>query len=183
MISDTYRYEDGLESERLRTRFLALEDVETWKNFYLSEGNAQYLLGLGGKTPEDNARLAVERQLKRYVERSYGLQALIERHSGKLIGQCGLLSQDINGRRELEIGYQLFNDSWGRGYATEAAVLFRNYGFERLGAESIISIIATGNLPSQKVALRNGMHREEEVLYMGIPVYVYRLTREDWRSL
>ncbi|MCV9388711.1 GNAT family N-acetyltransferase [Reichenbachiella ulvae] len=178
-----YKYRDGLESERLKTRFLQLADVDVWEEFYTREENSKYLLNLGGSTPKENARLAVERQLKRYKQKTYGLQALIEKSSGQLIGQCGVLSQDVNGRLELEVGYQLFNNYWGMGYATEAAQLFRDYGFKELSAESIISIIDVENLPSQRVAERNGMKCAEQIKYMGFDVFVYRITKPEWEKL
>lgn len=179
----SYRYEEGLESKRLRTRFLTIGDVKLWSGFYLRDGNSKYLLNLGGDTPEDNARLAVERQLKRYADNTYGLQGIIEKETGHLIGQCGLLQQSVHGKTELEIGYQLFNDYWGQGYATEAAMLFRDYGFSQLGANSIISIIAMDNVLSQRVAERNGMQRQEQISYMGFEVYIYRIQRKGWELL
>lgn len=178
-----YKYQDGLESDRLVTRFLQLSDADIWEDFYTREENSKYLLNLGGATPKENARLAVERQLKRYKQKTYGLQALIEKSTGQLIGQCGLLSQDVNGSVELEVGYQLFNDYWGKGYATEAAQLFRDYGFRDLSARSIISIIDVENLPSQAVAERNGMKCAEQIKYLGFDVFVYRIIREDWEKL
>lgn len=178
-----YRYEDGLESARLRTRFLREEDADIWEGFYMQEGNDRYLLDLGGKTPKENARLAVERQLNRYKRQTYGLQALIEKSTGSLVGQCGLLQQEIKSQRRLEIGYQLFNDYWGKGFATEAACLFRDYGFRELDAPEIIAIINVDNLPSQRVATRIGMTQSDEMDYLGHHTYIYQIDRDSWLLL
>jgi hypothetical protein len=40
---------------------------------------------------------------------------------------------------------------------------------------SVISIIDTGNVNSQKVAIRNGMVRDKETEFKGLKVYVYRI--------
>ncbi|UXP33798.1 GNAT family N-acetyltransferase [Reichenbachiella agarivorans] len=178
-----YNYKDGLESERLITRLLTKADIDVWEAYYLSGGREKYLLDFGGNTPKENARLAVERQLRRYESKTYGLQALIEKDSGLLIGQCGLLVEELDGETQLELGYQLFNDYWGKGYATEAARMFIDYGFAVLDATSIVAIINVDNISSQKVASRNAMKQEKQMAYMGSQVFVYRLVRQDWVKL
>lgn len=67
------------------------------------------------------------------------------------------------------------------GYATEAARLFRDYAFEKAGATSVISIIHPENVPSQKVALRNGMQQAaSNVLFKDGNWDIYRISRLDW---
>ena len=58
----------------------------------------------------------------------------------------------------LEIGYLFQCTHWHKGYATEAAKACKKYAFEILKAPEVCSIIRDTNIPSQKVALRNGMH-------------------------
>ena len=64
---------------------------------------------------------------------------------------------DGEGAEVLEIGYLFQRDRWHRGYATEAARACKAYAFDTLGAAEVASIIRDTNLPSQRVALRNGM--------------------------
>lgn len=64
---------------------------------------------------------------------------------------------DGEGAGVLEIGYLFQRDRWHRGYATEAARACKAYAFDTLGAAEVSSIIRDTNLPSQRVALRNGM--------------------------
>ena len=109
---------------------------------------------------------------------------MICKETGELIGQCGLTWQDWNGRQVLEVGYLFRRDAWGRGYATEAAVACRNYAFETLNAPEVFSIIRDSNLPSRRVAERNGMAavgRQVKHYYgMDMPHLVYRIGREEW---
>ena len=60
-------------------------------------------------------------------------------------------------REVLEIGYLLQRAHWHRGYAIEAARACKAYAFAALDAPAVCSIIRDTNLPSQRVALRNGM--------------------------
>lgn len=100
--------------------------------------------------------------------------ATIHKADHKLIGRCGLIPQLVDGQKEVEIGYLLAKEYWGRGLATEAAVAIRTYGFE-LGFNRLISLIVPENIASQKVALKNGMKYEKDTSHAGIKHRVYAI--------
>ena len=99
----------------------------------------------------------ISRQIARYSEYGYGLLAVIRKDDGVLIGQCGLSWQDTPGGRVAEIGYLFNRRYWHNGYAAEAADAVKNFAFEKLYLKSVCSIIRDNNIPSIKVALKNGM--------------------------
>ena len=100
----------------------------------------------------------LDRQKSRYEKWGFGLWAVLLKENHKWIGQCGLTMQPWKNQEVLEIGY-LFNRAyWHNGYATEAAMACKKYAFEKLNAEEVCSIIRDINLPSQNVAIRNGMY-------------------------
>ena len=106
---------------------------------------------------DGEVRQWLDRQLERYAQYGFGLWAVLEKASGELIGQCGVTMQDWNGRQAPEIGYHLRHDKWRQGFAAEAAIACKRYAFSTLGFSEVYSIIRENNLPSQHVALRNGM--------------------------
>lgn len=106
---------------------------------------------------DQEAQSWLDRQLERYAQYGFGLWAVMEKETGKLIGQCGLTMQDWSGREVLEVGYLFRRDRWHKGFATEAAAACKKYAFETLQAPEVFSIIRENNFPSQRVALRNGM--------------------------
>jgi RimJ/RimL family protein N-acetyltransferase len=176
-------YTDHLQSPRLTTRFVTLDDVAVWTE-YCADPIATTFTALPDKTPEQMAQFVIETTLKRYADGRGGLQALICRETGAFIGQCGLFIQDVNGIPETEVGYHLTPRYWGMGYATEAAQLFRNYGFEQYPLESIVSIIHPENEASKKVALRNGMHLSDpDADFRGAKYEMYRITRKEWEAI
>ena len=65
---------------------------------------------------------------------------------------------------EVEVGYRLARHVWGRGYATDAALLARELAFTRFGAERLIAVIDPGNVPSIRVAQRLGMSPIRELM-------------------
>jgi RimJ/RimL family protein N-acetyltransferase len=67
-------------------------------------------------------RAWIEWNLKNYDEFGFGLWAMELTVDRRFIGDCGLTYQDVEGRRELEIGYHLLESERGKGYATEAAL-------------------------------------------------------------
>lgn len=78
--------------------------------------------------------------------------------------------QPWKGTHVLEIGY-LFNRAyWHKGYATEAAIACKHYAFTVLHAHEVCSIIRDTNLPSQKVAINNGMKSRDKWIkqYRGV---------------
>jgi len=173
-------YLEERESERLIIRPLIGSDNLALQEFIMDEQATRFFPDDWKLSPEKSAEW-IDLQLKRYEENRYGLQALIEKKSGEFAGLCGLLTQSVDGIDELEIGYHLIPRFWGNGYATEAAVFFKILGFENDLAKSLISLIDKENIPSQKVAQRNGMTREGETLYMGMKVFIYRIQREEYK--
>lgn len=179
LISE-YTYKDKLETERLITRFLVPDDVKVWTKFFTYPDAIKLFPDFGLKTPEEKANHWIEKQFNRYQDKKYGMQVLLDKKTGEFIGQCGLLSQEIDGASELEVGYHIFPTYWGKGYAPEAAAEFLKFGFEHNQSESIISIIDTRNKNSQRVADKNKLIQEKSCTWNGLNVYVYRIRKNQF---
>ncbi len=177
-------YADGLETPRLITRFLTQDDVVAWMEYCNDPTATRFTSFPHKETASEMAQYWIYLSLKRYEENRLGLQALLDKETGAFIGQCGLLQQEVNGRQEIEVGYHLIRKYWGKGYATEAAQMFRDYGFENSVADSMISIIHPLNVQSQAVALRNGMKLvETNAIFREKEYYLFRITREEWEAI
>jgi len=127
--------------------------------------------------PEDFCRLWFNKVFDRYKNNTGGHNVLVELETGKPVGMCGLLVQEVDGINELEIGYSLHPAFWGKGFATEAARKCREFAFDNSFAESLISIVHVDNSQSANVAIRNGMTLEKTTEYKGIQVNVFRVLR------
>lgn len=110
-----------------------------------------------------------------YQQYGFGLWATIYKGDNNLIGRCGLIPQLVDGQKEVEIGYLLAKEYWGRGLATEAAIAIKNYGFQQLNFNRLISLIVSENIASQKVAMKNGMKYEKDTTHAGIKHRVYAI--------
>lgn len=173
-----YTYPTSLESERLRSRYLANSDNELWENFLGDEESVEHFPPIDNMSLKEYSKFWIDTQLQRYKDNRYGLQAIIDKNTNELIGQCGLLSQIVDDIEELEVGYHVFRKYWGKGYAPEAAKLFIDFAFENNLSESVISIIHKDNVKSQRVAEKNGLKREKETLWRDLPVFIYRIEKK-----
>jgi len=174
---------EGQETERLKFRLLEKSDFDTWVDFFRNSGAAGFLGLQDLKTPEDQCRKWFDIAFGRYRDDLGGMNILIDKISGELIGQSGLLIQEVDGLSELEVSYSIMPQFWNKGYATEAARKCRNYAFEQDYARSLISIIHVDNVQSQSVALKNGMSKTKQTTFKKMPVYIYRIYKKDWAKL
>lgn len=172
----------GEETARLTFRKIDRSDFHEWLPFHQNPASTRHWMA-EFESPEAECEKWYEKQFMRYTEDRGGMNALIEKHSGKLIGHCGLLVQTVDGVTELEIGYSLLPAFWNKGYASEAAMKCRDFAFQNDFAESLISIISLTNLPSEKVALKNGMLKDKVTVYNDNRVNIFRITHENWRNL
>ena len=118
----------------------------------------------------------IGRQIGRYAMGA-GLLGVVLRDSGTLIGDCGLVWQEVEGVQEPEIGYHVHREHQGRGYATEAARAVRDYAFGTLGCDHVISMIRPENLASRRVAEKNGLTVNRTIFWRGYDHCVYQLRK------
>lgn len=170
----------GEETERLTFRLLEESDFDSWVKLFETEEAIKFL-GLSNTTdPKELCRIWFDRVYKRYEEDRGGMNVLVEKSSGQFIGQCGLLVQKVDDKKELEIGYSILPQHWNKGFATEAAQKCRNEAFQNNYSNSLVSIIHVDNIMSRKVAENNGMYLDKTTTYREMQVDVFRIDKSDF---
>lgn len=168
-----------LETERLYLREICQADFDALKKILQDE---ETMYAYNGSFSDDETQEWLDRQIARYQKYGFGLWAVVLKETDEMIGQCGITMQPWNGSEVLEIGYLLQRNYWHKGYATEAAKACKEYAFTNLKADEICSIIRDTNIPSQRVALRNGMTITDTWTkhYRGVdmPHYRYSVKKE-----
>ena len=76
------------------------------------------------------------------------------RATGEVIGLVGLQPHDDG---QFELGWWIWKEHWGRGYATEAAQAFVSHAREVMGLDRLVAVIDPPNAASIKVAEHLGM--------------------------
>jgi RimJ/RimL family protein N-acetyltransferase len=106
-------------------------------------------------TAEETARQA--ERVRRHWERfGYGIWAVEERDSRRFVGRVGLSHHRL-WPEDVEVGWALDPDVWGRGYATEAGRTSIDYAFGPLALPRLVSIVHPENAASIGVMERLGI--------------------------
>jgi ribosomal-protein-alanine N-acetyltransferase len=165
------------ETDRLILRHFTADDLGALAAIH-SDPEVTRFFG-GTRTPEQTrARLADF--LRDYERLGFAKWAVVLRSTGELIGRCGPAIEHVDGTDEVEIGYDLAKQHWGRGLATEAAAAAVEHCFVVLGRPRVISLIDPRNVASQRVAQHIGMTYERDVEWRKRPIRLY--SKEVTRS-
>lgn len=170
---------DGEETERIRFRLIEERDFEYWLPFFRDAASFKHWKA-ENEAPEEACSKWYQKQFHRYANDLGGMNALVEKSNNQLIGHCGLLVQNVDGITELEIGYSLLPAAWNKGFATEAAKKCKTFAFDNSFADSLISIISLTNLPSENVAIKNGMKLDKKTIYNDMDVKIFRIYRVNY---
>ncbi len=126
----------------------------------------------------DRVQRMVGNILYHWEERGYGWWAVELRQTRGLIGWNGLTY--LPETDEVEVAYLLGRPFWGQGYATEGAQASLRYGFEQVGAETIVGIVHPDNIASQRVLEKIGLSDPRRTSYFGMDCYRYAISRAEW---
>lgn len=173
---------EELRTERLRLRRYRKDDFE---NAYRLTSDPRVMRFYPATYDRDRVARMIDNALRSYDEIGYSVLAVERLSDGEYLGQVGLLHwDDVDAREDVEVAYMLAAEAWGKGYATEAARACRDWAFEQLGVDRVVSFIALDNEPSMRVAERNGMKRIKRIdeSRLGIPIYVYAIERAEWSA-
>jgi ribosomal-protein-alanine N-acetyltransferase len=167
-----------LETERLILRSFREEDVDVMAQLFANPDFMRFSLGVFTECKQTIA----------FIEKVMGWNragipsqfAVMPRGEDAIIGYCGFFHHPEHGIKDVEIGYRLDPDYWNRGLITEAARAVRDHGFRDRKLSRVISLVHPENVPSRRVAEKNGMKVEKEITFRDFPALVYAMTREEW---
>jgi RimJ/RimL family protein N-acetyltransferase len=153
-----------LETERLVLRYQSASDIPFLTDLWADPVVTRYM---GGPRDRDWLRSVFEETAKSPQAERYDLWPVVEKDTGLVVGHCGLLDKDVEGRAEIELSYVFSPVVWGKGYATEIATAIKQWAMEKLGIKRLIALIEPENAASERVAQKIGMHLEKETIRPG----------------
>ena len=167
-----------LQTPRLILRSFREEDVDVMAQLFANPNFMRFSLGV---FTERKQTIAFIEKVMDWDRAGIPSQfAVVPRGQDAIIGYCGFFYHPEHGIEDIEIGYRLHPDYWNRGLITEAARAVRDYGFRDRKLSRVISLIHPENVPSRRVAAKNGMTVEKKITFRGFPTLVYAITREEW---
>jgi RimJ/RimL family protein N-acetyltransferase len=138
---------------RLALRAFVPEDAAEVHAEVLSDPEVMRLVG--GPVALDEVRVLLERAIVSLEQHGLGMLAVVERETGLIAGEAGLVPFDDRGP-EVELAYTLARRAWGRGYATEAGRALLAEAFGALGLDRVVAVTRPENAASQRVLARLG---------------------------
>jgi RimJ/RimL family protein N-acetyltransferase len=157
-----------IETERLVMRAFSGDDFEAMVPFYASDVSKFY----GGPCNRELAWRKFAMYPGHWVLRGYGPWMIESKADGAVVGLCGPWFPD--GWVEPELTWALVPGHHGKGYATEAAARALQFAYDDLGWTTAVSVIATDNHASVRVAERVGATFERDVDYLYGSACLYR---------
>lgn len=149
---------------RLTLRALRADDLDA---FAAMQANPAVMKTLGTGVVRSRAETwdAMARMLGQWALRGYGMFAVTENATGRFIGRAGILHPYE--WEEPELAYGLDQPYWGRGYATEAAVILHRWAFLQMHLTSLVSYVMPSNTASRHVLEKLGARLTGRMLLMG----------------
>lgn len=153
------------ETDRIIVRRYTPADKD---NFYRLNGDPEIMRYIRAAKDPQECVVILKRNISFYEQRPMmGRWAMIEKASGNFIGSFAIIpveTVDHTRHDEIQIGYALLKEYWGKGFATESALAGRQYAFDEMKLTRIVAITEVENIASQKVLLRSGFIQEPNIM-------------------
>ncbi|SHJ01521.1 GNAT family N-acetyltransferase [Lutispora thermophila] len=159
-----------LETNRLYLRHFKAEDLDEYSKIMGQDEVGQWLPRGRGYT-EEEVKKFLDSISKHWEEKEYGIWAVIEKNSGKIIGHCGL--NYVKQNDEVEVLYGFGKEHWGLGYATEAAGAALVFGFDKIGLNRIVAFAKIENIASRRVIEKIGLKYIKDIEIFGMSCAYY----------
>ena len=167
-----------LVTPRLACRKFIADDLPAFARLYTDPDIMRHLADGVAFTPRQVAERFARVQAH-YRRQGFGMWAIVDRHTNKIIGRAGL--QHLSEVDEVEVGYALFPEYWGKGLATEIAGALVNYGFEKLNFPRIVALVSPKNAASIRVLEKIQLHNERTLELPTGPALLLSARRAEWQ--
>ena len=169
-----------LETERLLMREFTPDDTNRLIELRSADSVIRYLGGRRLQNPE-----ALVERMRFYIgcydKFGFGNCAMIWKATGEMIGWSGLMPLD--GTDEIEVGYGMIEEFWGRGIDYEAARAWLDYGFNVAGLERIVAVAAPENTGSWRIMEKCGMRYEKTETHYEMECVFYAISKAEFDEL
>lgn len=168
------------ETERLILRPRTMADLDACVALDMDPEVVKYIRPT---PPEDEHRAFLAERLQMTHPEHLGFWCVFEKDvvqaTDAFIGWVLLVPLAGTGP-EIEIGYRFVRRVWGKGYATEAAAVVLDHGFQTARLEEICAVTHPDNAASQNVLKKLGLNAMGERDAYGMSLPYFLLKRQEW---
>ncbi|MFT6658627.1 GNAT family N-acetyltransferase [Maritalea sp.] len=147
-----------IKTERLILRPFRDDDTDTFADFTADPDVMRFYPSVRTR---EQAELWMTNCNERLQKNGFHMMAVERKADGVLLGLagCGRFQFEVPGKSDVEAGWLLGKQYWGRGYAREAASAAITHTFKNFDVPEIVAITYRNNWPSRKVMEKLGfMH-------------------------
>ena len=167
----------SINTDRLLLRRWREDDVEPFAAV-CSDPEVMRYIGSGATRTCAQARISIHDYEREWEENGFGLFAVELLEDGRFLGFAGLTEPTFLPEimPAVEIGWRFARQTWGNGYASEAARAALDFGLQKVGLSEIVGIYQTENQASGRILEKLGMCFDREAVdpTCGRSIRVYR---------
>lgn len=151
------------------------DDLDAFVEIHEDPEVLHYLKSIGTTTGRVAGWRVIAILIGHWTLKGYGHWTVLEKATGQIIGRVGLWYPE--GWPGVELGWLIRRSHWDRGFGTEAAAAAMRFGFDQVGLDHIISMIAADNPRSIRIAEKIGETFERREVIDGVDTLVYGCRR------
>ena len=163
-----------LQTERLKLRPFGLDDLSLAARIMR---NPRIVFWRKTRVSLNEIRAGIKRSQK-MNDWGLGWWLIFEAQTNRLVGSVML--QPLENTFEVEVGYHVLPEYWGRGYASEAARKIVAHGFDRLGLPNIRAVVLPRNRPSLRIVEKLGFSPRGTLFHANLLHRYFRLERQRY---
>jgi len=140
------------QTERLIVRQYDFEtDTE---NFFSLNGDDDVMRYIRATKTKEECDVFLKKAIAAYkINPLIGRWAADEKATGKFVGSFAIIP--VEGSDDIQLGYALLKEYWGKGFASELTKSGLDYYFKNTNADHIYAIADSANIASHNVLLKN----------------------------
>ena len=140
------------ETERLIVR--QYDFATDTENFHLLNGDDEVMRYIRTTKSKEECDVFLKKAIESYkINPLMGRWAADEKATGKFVGSFAIIP--IEGSDDIQLGYALLKEYWGKGFASELTKFGLAYYFKNTNAGHIYAIADPANIASHNVLLKN----------------------------
>lgn len=138
-------------------------------------GGPMWPAHLGGARTREQTHDFLNRFDAHWTAHGFGPWTVRERDGGGFVGQVGLGYAIVGGSAEVEVGFVLAHEHWGKGYATEATRAALEHAPALRGLTSVVAFAMADNARALATLDRCGFAHESDTVIFDLDVRNYRV--------
>ena len=147
-----------MQIESIQTKRLRGERVKRsfWQHWLAIGSNSQVMATMGGVWNDSKAQQKMQQNCRQWELYGHGQWLFFERQTNEFVGRGGIRKVRVNNNDEVELGYALMPQFWGRGLAVEIGRKALSIAFNLFNYQSVVCYTLVDNQKSQRVMQKLG---------------------------